>query len=74
MSKLKKRIVAAAPADDLRIIGTLNGPTQLPMTRMVIHPGTLGYADVQSLITSDGAQVIAMPPGGYGTLVRAGRP
>lgn len=74
MSVLKSRIVNRSPGNDLTVIGTLNGPDMLPMTRVQIQPGTLTYASLETLIASDGAPVIAMHNGGYGTLVSAGRP
>lgn len=74
MSTLKRRIVAQAPGNDLTIVGTLNGPTALPMTRVTMHPGTLGYENLQYAVTADGAPVVAVPQGGFGTLVKAGHP
>lgn len=74
MSTLKKRIVTGAAGPDLSIVGTLEGPDMLPMTRVAIRPGSLSYQTLETLITADGAPVIAVPPGGFGTLVSAGRP
>lgn len=74
MPTLKRRIIERAPGNDLRIVGTLDGPTALPMTRVTMRPGTLGYETLQYAVMSDGAPVIAVPQGGFGTLVRAGRP
>lgn len=74
MTTLKNRIVKREPGNDLRIVGTLNGPMSLPMSRVTMHPGTLGYESLQYAIMSDGAPVIAVPAGGFGTLVAAGRP
>jgi hypothetical protein len=73
MSMLKQRIVNRAAGPDLTIIGTLNGPESLPMTRVTVKPGTLSYETLEYAITADGAPVIAVPSGGFGTLVTAGR-
>lgn len=73
MSTLKRRIVTGAPGDDLTVVGTLDGPESLPMTRVTIQPGTLSYQTLENLITADGAQVVAVPPGGFGTLAAAGQ-
>lgn len=73
MSLLKSRIVAQAPASNLREVGMNNAPSQLPATRLEMTPGTLSYSELSYGIATDGAPFIGVPVGGFGTLARAGR-
>lgn len=79
MSSFKDRITFGAvqrgePTNpDLTIKGTLDGPSEIPLVRIRIFPGIIGWDIMQPLIASDGAPIAATSTGSWGQLYAAGR-
>ncbi len=59
----------SAPAE----VGTVFGPTEVPLARIQIQPGVAYYDTMTYLVTADGAPVVATQPGHWGQLYAAGR-
>ncbi len=71
---LKHRIANVQSSNpDLRIIGTNLGPTEIPLSHVLIFPGIIAYEDTTPLIASDGAPITATGKGTWGQLYAVGR-
>jgi hypothetical protein len=71
---LRHRIATVQSSNpDLRIIGTNLGPTETPLTHIIIYPGIIAYEDTTPLIASDGAPITATGKGQWGQLYAVGR-
>lgn len=58
---------------DLSVVGLNNAIRTLPLTQVTVLPGAVVYADLQPLLTSDGAQIPATEPGVWNQIRAAGR-
>jgi hypothetical protein len=75
MSLLKRRIVnQGIQYPDLHEVGQFNTPEVLPLSRVIINPGTIQYEDLTSIITPDGRPIAATGQGTWGQLYQAGMP
>jgi hypothetical protein len=72
VSMLRNRIARVGQVPPMAVIGTLNGPAQLPDSRLSSTAGMMTYEDTAVLITPDGRPVPALTGGSWGQVYRAG--
>lgn len=74
MSTFRDRIAGVGEAKMVRReVARYNTMKEIPLVRIMIHPGYVSYEDMEALISADGAPIAATSPGQWGQLYAAGR-
>jgi hypothetical protein len=70
---LVDRVTRNATDPDLSIVGQYDTPLEVPLTRIITTNNVIGYQDMQTIWSPDGAPIAATSPGTWGQLYAAGR-
>jgi hypothetical protein len=69
---LFNRVTRNETPSDLTLHGQFGTPLEVPLTRIITTNNVIGYEDLETLWTADGAPIAASSAGTWGQLYQAG--